>query len=175
LDAGETGWDCHSGSHLEWVQKQPGFNKKNVSLEYRFALYGVDCADYCPEVCQFQFMTGPTCDSKYVSYELHANPMGFIRNTSQWKYHYQHVWDKTIPTWTYIHINNKDCTIKLNNGAKWSDNFIGAGCKKIGDEWQQPIEVSSTEVCKQKETFYTMTKSDQTLDNHYETREHSKN
>jgi len=108
--------------------------------------------------------------------------MGFIRNTSTWKYHYQHVWDKTIPKWTHVHINNKDCTIKLgvkpkdgNKGTKWSDNLIGAGCKKITDEFEQPIEVSSTEVCKQKETFYLMKKSDQTLDTTGQTREHSKN
>jgi len=143
----ETGWDCYSAETLESVEKQPGVSNQNVSTEYRFSLYGVDCADYCPEVCQFQFMTGAGCSAEQVSYELHANPMGYIRETAQWKYYFNWVWNETIPTWTHLHINHQDCELKLGNGVEWSDTFASAGCKKIPESFQQPTEIKSDESC----------------------------
>lgn len=160
------------------VQKQEGYNRKNVSTKYRFALYGVDCADYCPEVCQFQFMNGSGCDSKFVSYELHGNPDGYIRNTAQFKYYMHWVWNHTIPTWTHIHINNAQCKIDLGvpnadkpQNTDWSDTFTGAGCKTIPEKYQKPIVVGSKEVCLQAETFYKKTNQDATLDGSHDTME----
>jgi len=169
---GETGWNCEDSETLDEVEGAAGFSAHNVSERYRFSLYGVDCADYCPEVCQFQFMNGSGCDAKFVSYELHGNPMGLIRDKPQFGHYMSWVWNQTIPTWTHIHINNADCKIALSAGKNhWSDTFSGAGCKAIPPAFQQPVAVRSKEVCLQAELFYQKTSNDATLDNNYDTRQ----
>jgi len=147
-DNGETGWDCINATFLEWYQKNPDYDSKNVPVKYRLALSGVDCADYCPEVCQFQFMSGNVgCNASHVSYELHGNPMGEIRETGQWKYYMELKWNQTIPTWTHVHMNNNDCQIRVGLGeGQMTDVLTGAGCHAI-QIYQQPTVVQSKEQC----------------------------
>jgi len=117
-------------------------------------------------------MNGSGCDSRFVSYELHGNPMGSIRDKPQFQYYMNWVWNHTIPTWTHLHINNAECKIALGDGTGYfSEIFSGAGCKTIPPAYQQPTEVTSKEVCLQAEVFHLKTQNDATLDNHYGTME----
>lgn len=166
-DLNETGWDCHSADTLEWYEKQPGYNHKNVSVEYRFALYGVDCADYCPEVCQFVFYNESNCDAEYYSYELHANPFGYIRETASYKFYQHRVWGNQTPTWKAVHINNNGCKICLGNGGDDDECFDNAGCHMI-TRHQEPTTVKSKEMCLQKE--HTHYQQHSTADTGYNTK-----
>jgi len=176
----ETGWDCHKADTLEWYEKQPGYNHRNVAVEYRHALYGVDCADYCPEVCQFIFYNASTCSSDYYSYELHANPFGYIRETASYKWYQHRFWGNVTPTWKAVHINNNNCKIRLSDSLPSDTNkkyfgFADAGCHRFSEKGvpggsMQPYSVESTEVCLQAETFYKKTSQDATTDTGFNTK-----
>jgi len=161
-DLNETGWDCHKADTLERYEKQPGYNHRNVSVEYRFALYGVDCADYCPEVCQFVFYNASNCQAEYYSYELHANPFGYLRETAAYKYYQHRVWGNVTPTWKAVHINNNGCRITLGNGGDDGETVADAGCHML-KRHQEPTTIKSKEMCLQKRDY----KQDSTADTGY--------
>jgi len=153
LDKDETGWDCH-----DTMQTRVVFGP-NKSAHYRHGLnksdlayWGVDCADYCPRVCQFHFFSEEDCQNKSGSYEIHGNPWGDINRTARYQYYKKFIWNNKDPEWKSVHINRDSCNVqipKIKDGAVWDWKTYGQpGCQNIDKPyWWSKISWKSNQPC----------------------------
>lgn len=125
-----------------------GLNKSDL------AYWGVDCADYCPRVCQFHFYSEENCVNKTASYEIHGNPWGDINRTARYQYYKKMIWNNVDPEWKSVHINRDSCNVQIpklagNEAVSWGTyGKDGPGCKNIEKEhWSSKIWWKSQQPC----------------------------
>ena len=137
-----------------------GLNKSDL------AYWGVDCADYCPRVCQFHFFSAHDCQNNIThlngknntpSYEIHGNPWGDINRTARYQYYKKMIWNNEDPKWKSVHINRDFCNVKIPeigvNGeelhtSEGTYGQNGPGCHDIlGKHWSVKIGWQSQQPC----------------------------
>jgi len=139
-----------------------GLNKSDL------AYWGVDCADYCPRVCQFHFFSAHDCQNNIThlngknntpSYEIHGNPWGDINRTARYQYYKKMIWNNKDPEWKSVHINRDNCNVQIpridEQGQPWDYQTIAhAGCTDIKDSryWSTRTFWKSNQPCEDPHT-----------------------